>query len=247
MATTQPSDQNDNTLRANIQELVSHVDFGISIVRMTDISQGINSFNFFSSGTMLQNCIGFEVTDSLDSFFKTGKIILADSDGLNEIMPLTGQEVIAIRYKNLVSSVSSGEKIVYFRIFSIAETDNFMDQNAKSSSKFIVINLVEFPAFEMLTLSSVYKTYPNNMATVSTIVQDMLSSIPYIQSYYQLANVLPTRGNFRFWIPYWTPLKTLKYLQQYAMSQLNEPMYVLRINQGDMTSSSNASSEVYNK
>lgn len=236
----QQPDQNGNNIRANIQELVSRVDFGVSIRRMDDISKGIDAFDFFGKDSMLGNCIGFEVTDSLSSFFKTGKVVLSDETALNELLPLTGNEVIGIRYKNLVSPVSSGEKIVYFRIFSISETDNFMNANAKSSSKFIVLNLVEFPAFEMFSLAAVYKTYPNNTAKISDVVFDMLSAIPYITKYYQVSKVLATAGTLSFWIPHWTPMKTLKYLQQYAMSENNEPMYVLRINQDQMDTRSNS-------
>ena len=134
-----------NNISGNIQSLVSHIDFGISMVRMTDITKGINNLNFFASGTMLANCIGFEVSDSLDTFYKTGKIYLADEDAFCELMPLTGMEVIALRYKNMVSSINSGEKIVYFRIFSVDETDNFMNQNAKSASKFIVLEPCRVP------------------------------------------------------------------------------------------------------
>lgn len=231
---------NDNTIRANIQELVTHVDFGVSIRRMTDISKGINSFDFFGKNSMLPNCIGFEVTDSLDSFFKTGKVVLADETALCEILPLTGNEVVGVRYKNLVSNADSGEKIVYFRIFSISESDNFVNQNAKSSSKVIVLNLVEFPAFEMLSLAAVYKSYPNNSAKISDIVYDMFSEIPYMKDYYQIKKVLPTKGNLNFWIPHWTPLKTLTYLQQYAVSQTNQPMYALRITQDQMDTQSNS-------
>lgn len=240
MATTPPIGSNGNTLRANIQELVSRVDFGVSLRRMDDISKGIDAFDFFGKDSMLPNCIGFEITDSLDSFFKTGKIVLADETALNELIPLTGNEVIGIRYKNLVSNVDSGEKICYFRIFSISESDNFMNANAKSSSKFIVLNLVEFPAFEMLGLAAVYKTYPNNTAKISNIIFDMFSNIPYITKYYQVKKVLPTKGYMNFWIPHWTPIKTLSYLQQYAVSELNEPMYVLRIQQDQMDTRSNS-------
>ena len=230
-----------NTTSGNIQALVSRVDYGISMVRMMDITQGIFNFNFFGSGTMMSNTIGFEITDSLDAFYKIGKVVLADEDAFNELMPLTGNEVIAIRYKNMVSSINSGEKIVYFRIFSVDETDNFMNQNAKPSSKFIVLNLAEFPAFDMLSLSAVYKSYPDNKNYVSTIAQDMLKAIPNIEKYYAIQNVDKTQGTLSFWIPHWTPMKTLKYLQQYAMSDDNLPMYVLRIEQSDMKTSSSAS------
>lgn len=229
-----------NVLRANIQELVSRVDYGISIRRMDDISKGIDAFEFFGKDSMIGNSIGFEITDSLDSFFKIGKVVLADENAINELLPMTGNEVIGIRYKNLVSNTDSGEKICYFRIFSISETDNFMNANAKSSSKFIVLNLVEFPAFEMLGLATVYKTYPKNTAKISDVVFDMFSEIPFIKDYYQVKKVLPTKGTMDFWIPHWTPLKTLTYLQQYAVSELNEPMYVLRITQDQMDTRSNS-------
>ncbi len=242
MANTSAPDQGSNTIRANIQELVSRVEFGVSIRRMEDISKGFgeNGFDFFGKNSMLANCIGFEMTDSLDSFFKTAKIVLADETALNEFIPLTGNEVVGIRYKNLVSNTTSGEKIAYFRIFSISESDNFMNANAKPSSKFIILNLVEFPAFEMFGLAGVYKSFPNNKAKISDIIDKMLSDIPFISKYYQVQKTTPTKGEMEFWIPHWTPIKTMSYLQQYAVNTNNESMYVLRITQDEMDTRANS-------
>jgi hypothetical protein len=226
----------DQEQRANITELVESCTYGVSIVRMEDFSKGFNGHKLFSTGTMLPNVIGIEVTDSLSQYFKIGKIILVDQTQLAETFPFTGNEIIAVRYKNKANDANAGEKIVYFRVFDIQQMENARVQNANPGSKYIVIHLVEFPAFEMFSTSSIYKTWPNNQAKISDIVYDSLKSIKFIDQYYNIEKPEPTKDSINFWIPNWNMLKTLRYLQSYAVSEKNDPFYVLTIRQDDMSS-----------
>lgn len=230
----------DQEKRQNISELVEHCSYGVSIVRMEDYSKGFDGHQLFSKGTMLTSVIGIEVTDSLGQNFKIGKIILHDQTQLAECTPFTGNELVAIRYKNKANDENSGEKIVYFRIFDIKQMENSGAQNANPGSKFVVMHLVEFPAFDMFATSTIYKTYPNNEAKISDIVFDSLKSIKFIDSYYNIEKPEPTKGKINFWIPNWTFLKTLKYLQPYAVNETNDPFYVFTIRQDDMSSRTGA-------
>lgn len=233
----------NQTQRANITELVESCTFGVSIARMTDFSVGFAGQKLFQPGTMLTNVIGVEITDSLDQYFKIGKVVLNDQTQLAEITPFTGNEIVGIRYKNKANDQTAGARILYFRIFDVQQIENFKYVNASPGSKFIVMHLVEFPAFEMFTTSTIYKSYPNNQATISDIVFDSLKGINFIESYYNIANPQPTKGVIDFWIPNWTFLKTLKYLQQFAVTANNDPFYVLTITQDDMSSGSNAAKQ----
>jgi hypothetical protein len=223
-----------------LSTLVESCAYAVSMVRMQDFSKGIDGHKLFSTGTLLPNVIGVEITDSLDQYFKIGKIVLHDQTQLSETTPFTGSEVIGVRYKNKASDPNTGEKIVYFRIFDIQSVDNFNLINANPGSKFLIIHLVEFPAFEMFTNSVIYKTYTNNSASISDIVYDSLKGINYIEDYYNIAKPQKTKGTIDFWIPNWTLIKTLSYLQKYAVTTENEPFYVLTIRQDDMSTSVNA-------
>jgi len=226
--------------RQNITELVESCTYGVSIVRMEDFANGFDGHKLFSKGTMIPSIIGIEVTDSLGQYFKVGKIVLADQTQLAEFFPFTGNELIAVRYKNKANDENTGEKIVYFRIFDIEHVDNFNVINANPGSKYIIIHLVEFPAFEMLATASIYKTYPDNKAKISDIVFDGLKSLKYIDKYYNIENPEPTKGTINFWIPNWSMIKTLKYLQSFAVNEKNEPFYVFTIRQDDMSSRTGA-------
>jgi hypothetical protein len=218
-----------------VSTLVESCSYGVSMVRMQDFAKGLDGHKLFSTGTMLPNVIGVEITDSLDQYFKIGKIVLHDQTQLAESTPFTGNEIIGVRYKNKASDQNTGEKIVYFRVFDIQMVDNFNLINANPGSKFMVIHLVEFPAFEMFSNSSIYKTYPNNQAAISDIVYDSLKGINFIEDYYNIAKPQPTKGLIDFWVPNWTLIKTLKYLQKFAVTTNNEPFYVLTIRQDDMS------------
>jgi hypothetical protein len=226
----------DQVQRANIQELVGKVANGVSITRMTDYSVGFEGHNLFSKGTMLANVIGFEVVDSLGQYFKIGKLALNDQTQIAEYMPLTGNEIVGIRYKNNANSIDGGEKIVYFRIFTFQLVDNFANMNANPGAKFLLLHLVEFPAYEMFATSAFYKSYPNNTVQISKLVDDVLSGIKFINGYYNLAPAQPTKDTINFWIPNWNLIKTFKYLQEWAVTEKNEPFYVLSIKQDDMSS-----------
>ena len=225
----------EQTQRQNITELVESCTYGVSIVRMDDFSKGFDGLKLFASGTLIPSVIGIEITDSLGQYFKIGKIILHDQTQLAEFIPLTGSELVAIRYKNKANDENSGEKICYFRIFDIQQIDDYKFANAKPGSKFLVIHLVEFPAFDMFSTATIYKTYKDNNAKISDIVYDSLSSINFISSYYNIEKPQPTQGTIDFWIPNWTLVKTLKYLTPYAVNENNEPFYVFSITQDDMS------------
>lgn len=226
--------------RQNIQELVESCTYGVSIVRLDDFSKGYDGFNFFTKGTMLSSQIGVEITDSLSQYFKIGKLIIHDQTQLSEMMPLTGNELVAIRYKNKSNDESSGEKIIYFRIFDFQQVENTRFVNASPGSKYIIIHLVEFPAYDMFTTASIYKTFAGNKKKISDIVYQCLTGIKFIDSYYNIEKPEPTKGELNFWIPNWSMIKTLKYLQSYAVNETNDPFYVLTIRQDDLSSRSNA-------
>jgi hypothetical protein len=230
----------DQEQRANITEMVENCTYGVSIVRMDDFSKGLDGLNFFSKNTMLPNVIGVEITDSLAQYFKIGKILLHDQTQLLETLPFTGNEVIAVRYKNKANDENSGEKIVYFRIYDIQFTDNPRTANANPGSKFITIHLVEFPAFDMFSTATIYKSFKNNETTISDAVYSCLTGIKNIDKYYNIDKPEPTKGKINFWIPHWSLVKTLKYVQPYAVNELNEPLYIFSIKQDDMSTHSNS-------
>ena len=116
--------------RQNISELVESCTYGVSMVKLDDFSKGFDGLKLFSPGTLLPGVIGVEITESLGQYFKIGKIILHDQTQLAEFYPFTGNELVAIRYKNKANDENSGEKRCYFRVFDIHQVDNFRNMNA---------------------------------------------------------------------------------------------------------------------
>lgn len=226
--------------RQNITELVESCTYGVSIVRLDDFSKGYDAYKLFSKGTMLPNVIGIEVIDSLDQYYKIGKVVIHDQTQLAEIAPFTGNEVIAVRYKNKANDENSGEKIVYFRVFDVELVENTRYVNASPGTKYVILHLVEFPAFDMFSTSSIYKTFPKNEELVSEIVYKCLKDIKFIDSYYNIEKPEPTKGKINFWVPNWSLVKTLKYLEPFAVNEKNEPFYTFSIRQDDMSSRTSA-------
>jgi len=221
--------------RQNITELVESCTYGVSMVKLDDFSKGFDGLKLFSPGTLLPSVIGVEITESLGQYFKIGKIILHDQTQLAEFFPFTGNELVAIRYKNKANDENSGERRCYFRVFDIQQVDNFRNMNANPGSKYLIIHLVEFPAFDMFSTATIYKTYKDNNAKISDIVFDSLSGIKFIDKYYNIEKPETTKGTLDFWIPNWTMVKTLKYLTPFAVNEKNEPFYTFTITQDDMS------------
>lgn len=208
---------------------VINVNYEIGISHIPDLTQ-IDYENFDFYGRSSLDIIYIEIDQSLDMMFKTAKLVISDRKAFRENFPLTGNEVITIRYRNK-GDTAGAQKIIHFRIFSLDEIPNNKEQNAKNSN-FLSFNLVEFPAFDFLLKNKVYLTYPwgadvtNRLGNIpiSTIVTDTLNLVPGIKNWYdlQIDNTLDSPEDlWNFYVPNWTPSKVLKYLTKYAIDKDN--------------------------
>lgn len=213
-----------------VQENIVNVNFEIGFSKIPDLGDFVyESFDFYAS--TLYDVVYVEIEQSLEMMFKTAKLIFTDRKALRELFPITGNEVITIRYKNALDSSKSDEKIIHFRIFNIEEVPKLDEQNSQNAS-YMNLNLVEFPAFDFLLKNTVYLSYPwggnskdkNNRghASVSQIIEDMLKLVPNLENWYDI-EIDPTLNSpdelFNFYIPNWTPMKTIKYLERFAVDE----------------------------
>jgi len=204
--------------------------YAVYITRLKSFKD--QSYNDLSESTILETAFKIEIQDSMDMYFRTAKVWFFDRYSIREIMPLTGNEIVTIKYKNMAQPSATVEKIMHFQIQSISEIPNLQEYN--KGSNITLMNLVEAPAFSFLTNNCVYKTYPwDTKMKVSDLVNDCLLSVPGLVNWYDI-DIEETSNaegaKFRFYNPNWTPMKTINYLKKFAISQKDDfPYYTFFI------------------
>ncbi len=211
----------------DLQTSVLNVFYEIGICKIPDLSAFVyEDVDFFA--ITLYDSYYIEIDQSLDMMFKTAKVVLPDRSGFRENYPLTGNEIITIRYRNS-GDIGGDEKIIHFRIFSVDEIPNIKEQTNKNSM-LISLNLVEFPVFDFLMDNKVYLSYEwgenniNGSTSIEKIIEDTLNAVPNLLNWYDI-EIDPTLKSqddlFNFFVPNWTPMKVIKYLSKYAIKESN--------------------------
>lgn len=219
--------KNDKT---NPFDSVGKAAFAVYINRIKSFKD--QTYSDLKDDLILETAFKVEVQDSMDMYFRTAKVWFIDRYSIREIMPLTGNEVVTIKYKNMAQPSATIEKVVHFQIQSISEVPNLSEYN--KGSNITLLNLVEAPAFSYLTNNCVYKTYPwDKKMKVSDLVNDCLLSIPGILNWYDI-DIEETSNaegaKFNFYNPNWSPMKTINYLKKFAISQKDDfPYYTFFI------------------
>lgn len=224
-------------------EAVNNSGYTVGIIRLNDFSRSYEDIDFFET-TKGEDVIKFEIHDSLEMYFRTAKMICHDRFASREYMPLTGNEIISIRYKNSIHPEGVPEKIIHFFINDVREVQN--PEEWDRGSNLLEFTLIEAPIHYFLTCNSVYKTYswdggsnsayPKRAKTIYDIMNDTINSIPNIRNWYEIdvEQTMDTEDDkINFFIPNWTPLKTLNYLRKFAVNKDGLPYYVCYIDPPD--------------
>jgi hypothetical protein len=220
-------------------EAVNNCGYTVGIARVSDFTSSYSSTDFFEK-TIGDTVIKFEIYESVDMYFKTAKMICHDRFASREYMPLTGNEIISIRYKNSIHPDGVPEKILHFFINDIREVKNPKEWDR--GSNLLQISLVEAPIHYFLSANSVYKSYswdggsksayPKRSKSIYDLMNDTINLIPNIRNWYEIdiEQTADTESDkINFFIPNWTPLKTLNYLRKFAVNKDGMPYYVCYI------------------
>ncbi|MCS7316901.1 MAG: hypothetical protein NZZ41_01075 [Candidatus Dojkabacteria bacterium] len=215
-------------------DVVNKVVYGVGIIRLEDLSKDYSEIDFFSN-RLESETILIKIYDNIESYFRVAEMYLTDRYCLREYMPLTGNEIISIRYRNSSHDPSVPEKIYHFFIVNIQEEQNTTERDRGST--ILKLSLVEAPIYYFLTTNSIYKTYkwdggskekaPEKEKTIYDIMIDTFSLIPHITKWYDF-DIEETLEDLKinFYIPNWTPYKTLNYLRKFAINKENFPYFV---------------------
>lgn len=229
-STTQPASQ-----YGSVDSVIHYCEFEVSIIRQPDIKIDHTDVDYYSG--VINNVLSMEIRESIDQFYRTATVTIADRTSLRELLPLTGNEIVTISYKNRLHSSLSNvkKKIIHFKVFHIEEFENTENRSSNAGGSYINLHLVEWPAFQFMS-SIVYETFPishtvDNGIKASTLAEDILKGVNGFENYYDIS-VDPTPDDFKihnFWVPRWTISKTLQYLNQFMINSFGRPYYFFGI------------------
>lgn len=122
------------------------------IIAQTYLNQGpfldnIDAKDFYKNSLGIP--FSFQIHTSLNGMYRYGYIIFDDKYGIRETLPLTGNEIITLLYKNSTrgSIFNSPPTIIHFNVFDIEETQMATYDETRFSNKALKFHVIEAPFF----------------------------------------------------------------------------------------------------
>jgi hypothetical protein len=187
---------------------------------------------------------GFEIEDSIDMAFKTGKLYIRFTQDFQKMIQFTGNDFFVINYASTfeVNKTFVPTKNISFRVTGISEEVPIEVENAneKYKNQLVCFNLAESPFFDLLLSEYHGISFPWNdeselldqgYAGISSILSEYLQQILDKTSSDITLNIETTDDtidltkNINFYSPRWTPLKTINYLKRFASSLIGGYSY----------------------
>lgn len=206
---------------------IKQSDYTVGIVRVDKLDKGYDGVKWFNQ--VIDSVVMFEVVDSMEMHYKTGRCVIRDPTDIRKITPFTGNEVITIKYRNSYHGAATADfKYVHFRIFGIQEIQDDQKPNQPFLS-YLTLNLIEFPAFEMFSVPHVYKTWdweddgknPKGVV-VSDAVRELLQEVHNFDKWWDLDiddTTNQDEDKILFYSPNWTIVQSVDYLKQFAQKK----------------------------
>lgn len=159
--------------------------------------------------------IGIEIYEDLFSPFLSGKIMLKDAQDIISLMPLIGEEFVALRVKTPVLP----EDRAYEYVFQIYKLDD-REKISERASMYVL----HFMSVEGLIDANkkISKTYSGK---ISDIVKKIITEGDALESNKD-ANIEETPNSTKFTANFWSPIQCINYLTQNAVNQNKSPSYV---------------------
>lgn len=227
-------DRSPQQFGTSADHLIRRASYQIGFTRIPDLRVDHENIDYFGLEITPDSVVSFQVRDSIDKLYRTGALTLHDRGSIRQILPITGNEIFTIAYKNHVHEGNSElkYKVIHFRVFHIEEVEDKSNEVGITAESYIKLYLVEFPIFDMFSYNRVYRTFDNNEGVrVNDFVELMLKGIPFFEKHYDI-DVEPGPDDYFFpnmWLPRWSPLKMMNFLNMFMINQEGRPFYSFNI------------------
>lgn len=177
--------------------------------------------------------MGMEIHSSINSMYRYGWVLFDDRVGIRETLPLTGNEILTIRYSNPMrpNREESSDKVIHFNIYDIEEvTANPDDKELRFSNKYIRIHLIECPFFLKYNTESWNLSWGQNTGEQSAYIKGvkiddifrshLLNELKLNEELFTL-NFDKMSTEMHFLSPSWKSQMIFDYLLKYAKDENN--------------------------
>lgn len=165
--------------------------------------------------TIVPQVAGIEIYEDVFSTFITGKVYVKDSQDLQNLLPLVGEEVIRIKFK----TPKIDEVHIYNGEYYIFKMEDKV--KVKEREVAYVLHFISKEAITDLN-RKISKAYSGK---VSDIVRDICTKDEGLQTEKSL-NVEDTSNDIKFISNFWNPTKCIQRCADYALNANNSPSYV---------------------
>lgn len=173
--------------------------------------------------------IAMEMHSSLDGMYRFGWVLFSDRFGMRETLPLTGNEIITVRYLNNIglSGTVNQAKTIHFNIFDIEEiqADPTSKEN-RFTDKAIKLHLIEAPFFLKYNTDIWTTSYGKDVGdevqgvAIDEIINDHLTDKLQINTNLFNIKLDKMQTKMHFCCPSWKTQMMFTYLLQYAKDDL---------------------------
>lgn len=170
--------------------------------------------------TVLGCPMAFEIHQSINGMYRYGYITFEDRIGIRETLPLTGNEILTIKYKNMTTGVDvpTLPRVVHFNVFNIEENQTNNDGFERFTNKVLKFHVIEAPFFLKYTQSVWLRSFgkTDSPIPIDKIFQEHFDNDLKIMSSLFSFNFQPMSIKMNFNAPAWRSQTIFSYLLQYA-------------------------------
>lgn len=165
---------------------------------------------------ILNQVAGIQIFEDIFSPFISGVLVIYDSLDLTTLFPLTGEEVVRIKFHTPSFQGSARTVDSSFYIYKLSDRETVNDST--------VIYKLHFISMEAIIDINKKMSLPFE-GRCSDIVKDIITKNYGLQTEKQ-ANIEPTPNGIKFVSNYWSPVKTLNYVADRSYNLKKSPTFV---------------------
>lgn len=175
--------------------------------------------------------LGMEIHSSINGMYRYGWVMFDDRSGVRETLPLTGNEILSLGYKNKIrqDNLTLSDKVIHFNIVDIEEVQIYKtDKENRFSDKLLKFHVVECPLFLKYNTECWTRSYGKHTGTLKDGVQGMAIDqifLKHLQSDLKISediftfNFQKMGSKIHFCNPAWKSQAMFNYLLDYAKDE----------------------------
>jgi hypothetical protein len=212
---------------------VDEVNISVYLNHGPDFDDKKSPEDLFSASNSMGKPISMEVYSSINSMYRYGTITFQDNIGIRETLPLTGNEILTVLYKNTItgSETSITGRLIHFNIVNIEEIQlkPASSKDERFTYKGLKFHIIEAPFFLKYNKFNIQRVFGKDLGNgvieapkINEIIESvLLDDVKINEKIFNIDFHEMTKNVFRVSCPNWRPQQFFKYLLEYARDSEN--------------------------